>query len=67
MYVGIFFVINGRLALHKCSLETAEANKDFANYPLSDMDICTIMIKLRKTLTFFHVAELFTERVIVNI
>lgn len=39
MYVGLFFVVNGKLLLHKCDLDLAEANKDFANYPKSHMDI----------------------------
>ena len=39
MYVGLFFVVNGRLLLHKCDLKSAEQNNDFANYPKSHLDV----------------------------
>ncbi len=37
--VGIFFVVNNQLLLHKCSLEEAEKYGDFLNYPQSHMEI----------------------------
>ena len=55
MYVGLFFVANGKLLLHKCGLDLAEANADFANFPESHMDIWDkfYYAKYKKDFDFF--------------
>ena len=37
--VGIFFVVNHQVLLHKCELAEAEKYGDFLNYPESHMEI----------------------------
>ncbi len=37
--VGLFFVVNNKVLLHKCELSEAEKYGDFLNYPESHMQI----------------------------
>ena len=37
--VGIFFIVNNQVLLHKCELKEAEKYGDFLNYPESHMEI----------------------------
>ena len=38
-HVGLFFVVNGALLLHKCTLAEAERNGDFLNHHESHYDV----------------------------
>lgn len=38
-YVGLFYVINGRLFLHRCGLPEAQKNGDLLIYPYSHMQV----------------------------
>ena len=38
-FVGLFFVVKGKLLLHECNFEEAEEYGDFLNYPLSHMEV----------------------------
>ena len=38
-FVALFFVVNGKILLHRCRLENAEHYGDIRNYPRSHMDV----------------------------